>query len=548
MPEAAPSAIQPARIGQAAYEVRDWSTAYAQLSAANAAHRQDLERLAAAAYLTGHDTEAAAALVRAHRVAVRDGDRRGAARAAFWLGLHLILRGQSARGGGWLARADRLLGEFGDDCAERGYLLIPAGLAAVADGAVVRARASFGAAARIGERHADQDLLALARLGLGQAAIRAGEYAAGRRLLDEAMVAVTADEVSAVVGGIVYCAVIEACHDLYDVNRAQEWTAALSEWCEGQPSLVPYRGQCLVHRAEILRRSGSWVEALDLAHRAQERLAHPGGQPALGAALYEIAELHRLRGARAAAEEYYRRASTWIGEPQPGLALLRIAQGRVDVAAAAMRRLLPSITDDTARCRLLPSYVEIMLEASDLPAARAAVEELCRIADSLGSPWLTATFRHQHGLVLLAEGVTDAALAELRAAWMAWRDLGMPYEAARARLHLGLACEALGDHDAAHAEFEAAHRALAGLGAVPDADRARRLSEAARSRRGRGALTAREAQVLRLVAAGKTNRAIGSELHLSEKTVDRHVSNIFAKLGVSSRAAATARAYERNLI
>jgi DNA-binding CsgD family transcriptional regulator len=534
--------------GRDAFARRDWAAAFLLLSSLPDPDHGDLECLATAAYLTGHDAQAIAALLRAHRAALRDGDLRVAARHAFWLGLHLLLRGQTTHGGGWLARAGRLLESFPDEGVERGYLLVPAGLMALGEGDSVVANASFERAIVIGERHRDHDLLAMARLGLGQSAIRQGRYAEGMRLLDEAMVSVTADEVSSVVSGIVYCAVIEACNAVYDMRRAREWTLALNDWCDGQPSLVPYRGQCLVHRAEILRRAGSWGDAFDMASHARDRLERPAGQPALGDALYEIGEMHRLRGEFSNAEDAYQQSSAWLGEPQPGLALLRLAQGRVDVAAAAIRRLVRATSDDIARCKLLAPFVEIMLAVSDVAAARVGVEELRRIASEMGSPWLAAIARHMHGSVLLAEGDGPTAMSELRAAWLAWRDLGARYEAARARIDLGLTCQALDDHDSAALEFEAARDAFTQLGAGPDAHRAERLRDASRARQARGDLTARESQVLRLVATGRTNRAIAAELHISEKTVDRHVSNIFAKLGVASRAAATAHAYERHLL
>jgi ATP/maltotriose-dependent transcriptional regulator MalT len=291
---------------------------------------------------------------------------------------------------------------------------------------------------------------------------------------------------------------------------------------------------------------GAWPDAMDEARRAAERLSAPPGHPAAGLAFYQQGELHRLRGELTRAEEAYRQASQWGRDPQPGLALLRLAQGQADTAGAAIRRVVEEASDGVSRSRLLPGQVEILLAAGDVPAAGAAAAELTRLADGLGAPFLTAVAAHAQGAVLLAEGDPRAALAVLRGAWLAWQDLEVPYQAARVRVLIGLACRELGDQDGAEMELDAARWVFRQLGAAPDLARVESLSQ--RAAAGSGGLTARELQVLRLVAAGATNKAIAADLFISERTVDRHLSNIYAKLGVSSRAAATAHAYQHGLI
>jgi DNA-binding NarL/FixJ family response regulator len=299
-----------------------------------------------------------------------------------------------------------------------------------------------------------------------------------------------------------------------------------------------------VHRCEIFQLRGAWTEALESARQACELLAGPPTWDALGSAYYQLAEIQRLRGELEEAEGSYRRASLAGRDPEPGMSLLRLAQGRLDLAVPAIRRALDEAQDPIARSRLLPACVEVLLEADDVGGARAAADELAGIAAQLRAVYLDALAAEASGSVLLAEGDPRAALATLREAQHSWRDLDAPHRAARVRLLIALACRALGDGASAELEFEAARGALRGLGARPDLERLARLVGSPRQ----GGLSRRESEVLTLVAAGKTNRAIATELFISEKTVARHISNIFTKLGISSRAQATAYAYRHGIV
>lgn len=529
---------------------RGWEDAFVQLADADRQsplEAEDLERFAAAAYLTGRDAESAEAWTRAHQEFLHQQDVEGAARSAFWLAFGLLNQGEQARAGGWLARARRLLDDGKRDCVEQGYLLFPVALRSIFRGDNAEALATFREAARIGERFGETDLTALARHGQGRALLRMGDSVEGVALLDEAMAAVEAGEVSPMAAGDIYCSVIEGCFEIFDLRRAQEWTAALSQWCESQPDLVPYRGQCLVRRAEILQLHGDWSESMAEVRRACDWLLRPPPQRAVGAAFYQAAELHRLRGEFAEAEEAYRQASKWGRQPEPGLTQLRLALGQTEFAEAAIRRMADATTPRRSRTWLLPAYVEILLETGDIEGARAAADELAEIAGEVGAPLLHARAAQAQGAVLLAQGDALSSLAPLREAWTALQDLEAPYEAARARVLIGLACRAMRDEEAAAMEIDAARHTFQQLGALPDLARVNALSLRAASRPADG-LTPRELQVLRRVAAGETNKAIGRMLFISERTVDRHVSNIFNKVGVSSRAAATAYAYEHQLV
>lgn len=530
-----------------AFARQAWGDAYELLAAGGPLEADDLERLAVAAYLVGLDDESARAWERAHLECARLGDPDRAARYAFWLAFTHLLRGDMGQAGGWLARATRLVDEAGTDGAARGYLEVPAALEALAGADPAAANALANDIVDLAGRFGDKDLLALGVLLRGQASLALGETVGGMKLLDEVMVAVATGEVSPIPAGIVYCAVIEACMDVFDLRRAAEWTEALNRWCAAQPDLVPYRGQCLVHRSQVLQAHGAWGEATAEAERARQRLAEPA-HPALGLALYQQGELLRLRGEFADAERSYRAASEQGREPAPGLALLRLAEGKVDAAAAAVRRMVEESRGQLTLSTMLAASVEIMLGAADVQAARSAADELATMAAAGSSPLLNAISAYATGSVLVAEGEAAAALASLRRACVDWRDLEMPYEAARARAQIGVACRTLGDHDTADFEIDAARATFERLGARPDLARVGRLLGKAKKRLRPAELTERECEVLRLVATGKTNREIADVLVISKHTVGRHLQNIFLKLDLSSRAAATAYAYEHGLV
>ena len=538
-----------AKAGREAFARRAWKEAYTRLSAADeqaALDPQDLQRLAVAAFLIGRDADSEAVLTRAFSAFLAQGDPVQAARMAFWLAFTHGHSGDFARAGGWTSRATRLLDEGGHDCVERGYLLLPGGVQCMAEGNFAAARERFAEAAAIGDRFGDSDLASLARQGQGRMLIRLGESSRGMALLDEAMVAVTAGEVSSAVAGTIYCSVISACFERYDVRRAQEWTDALSRWCAAQPDLVAYRGECLVHRVEIKLLHGEWPDALHDAQHACEQLAQvPGSR--VGSAYYMIGELYRLRGHAAEAEQAYRLASEAGRTPQPGLALLWLAQGRHDAARAAISRVVGETREPRVRLRTLAAHVDVLLASGDVATARQAANELSTIAKEFETPYVQALSAQATGLVSLAEGDPRAALAALRHASTIWRAIGVPYENGRVHLQIGMACRALGDIESGRLEIETAQRIFTQLGATTELHRVEKALDAP-ARRGSEILTAREIEVLQLIASGKTNRRIAADLRISEKTVARHVSNIFTKLDLSSRAAATAYAFQHKLV
>ena len=536
--------------GREAHARRAWDDAFQALSRADRVSplgAEDLERLAFSAGLSGRSDAFLASYERLHHLHLEAGDPLRAAHSAFWLGFRLVGLGEIARASGWFARAERLI-EGQGECALSGYLMLPLVHRQLAGGQLDAAFATADAAARIGERFGERDLTAFARLQQGQILVRQGEIARGMALLDEVMVAVTSDELSPAFTGMIYCTVIWCCRGVFALERARQWTTALSTWCDAQPQLVPFTGDCLVHRAEILQLHGEWQEAIAEARRASElfaRAAETGRTPA--EASYQAAEIHRLRGEFTAADEAYRVASRQGLDPQPGLALLRLAQGKKETAAGGIRQAAAAAREALQRARLLPAYVEIMLAVGDLEEARRGAAELEETAARMDSGILGAMAAHARGAVDLAEGDARGAVASLRSAFAVWQQVGAPYLAARLRVLIARACEALGDREGAQLERDAARGVFAELGAAPDLAQLEAGTRGGRSEAARG-LTQRELEVLRLLATGRTNRAIAEQLFLSEKTIDRHVSNIFTKLDVSSRAAATAYAYEHQLV
>jgi DNA-binding CsgD family transcriptional regulator len=524
----------------------DWQAVYRafeQVASDAGGDADGLALWATAGYLLGRVDAAIEAMSQAHDAYVERGAAAAAVRCGFWVVFMLLGRGEHAQAGGWLARCGHAAGPLPPDSSARGYLILTEAQRMVAvehryDEGGVLAEQVVGLA----RRDPDADLLALALMVTGRARIRAGKTRGGFASLDEAMVGVVRDEVSPTAAGTVYCAVIEACGEVGELRRAVEWTQALTTWCDRQRGMVTFTGRCRTHRAAVLMLRGDWDAAVAEADHACARFAGAADEAAAGEAHYLLAELHRRAGRGDLAERAYRTAGDWGRDPQPGLALLRLAQGRAGAAAAAVVRLLEEGGQAIDRIRVLPAAVEVLLEVGDLTAAAGAAQELAELADSFDTPGVRAAAAYAGGAVLLARDQPAGALARLREAAGTWRSVDAVFELARTRGLIAQACRRLGDGDTADLELAAARRTLAGLGAGPA------LAVLPSHARDRYGLSARELEVLRLVATGRTNREIGEHLTIAVRTVDRHVASILTKLGVTSRTAASSFAHEHGLI
>lgn len=537
---------------------RRWLDAYENLSRidqAKALSAGNLELLATAAFLCGSREDCRQARLRAYQIQVGTGDYRRAARSALRIGLEELDTADIAEASGclptslsscsaWASQASTLL-EREEECAEHGWLLIPAAYGQLAiEGNPEQAAEGAELATNIGRRFADAELRALAGTIHGRALVRLRGGDTGIGLLDEAVSLVIGDEVSPPIAGIVLTSAVDIAEERFDLQRWGEWVEALAGWCDQQQGMVAFKARSFAQRAKLSRLRGSWIEALKWSKRAVEHPISDADPPAAAVALYEQGEVMRLRGEFAAAEAAYSQVARRGRDPQPGLALLRRAQGNADAASSSIGRALTESDDRLQRVRLLPAQVEILLDVDDLAAASNAAMELAVIADHHHSPLVEATAQQTAGRLALAKNDPVTALASLRQACRVWRHFELPYEDGHGRLLMARGCRMLGDDDTASLELEVARRIFTRLGADPDV----RIVDDYVPREASHGLTRRELQVLRLLATGMTNRAIADELVVSPRTIDTHVTNIFTKLGVSSRSSATAYAYQNNLV
>jgi len=507
---------------------------------AREAERLDL--LADAAWWLGRLDECIDARERAYRIYDEYGDERRAGQCAVWLYEHHCFRASPSIASGWLGRARRALGR-GAECAELGALILREAEMAHGSGALDVAAALAERGVDLGRQLRCADLEAEALQALGRIRIDEGRPADGLALLDEAMLFAVEGRLSPYSTGKVYCSLISACEELSDHGRAAEWTAATAKWAADHP-LAVFPGLCRVHHATALRWRGDWAEAEQEAIRASEELATIN-RPNAAAAWAEVGDIRRRLGDLDGAAEAFAAADAIAPQPRAGVALLRLAAGDLGQASAIITDALEAAGwNRLARAKVLPALAQIAIAAGDIATATGAVEELETIATDFESRGIAAAAASARGRLQLATGSPDAS-ATLRAAVNRWVDLGVPYEIATTRMLLGEACRLRGDDRGAHAAFRAARQLFDELGVRVD-DRTLQVTPS-RPPLPAG-LTEREAEVLRLVAAGHTNKEIAAALFLSEKTVARHLSNIFTKIGVSTRAAATAFAFERGIV
>ena len=506
---------------------------------------RDWDSLSDAAWWLCRVEESIDARKRAYAGHAAAGADRAAGGSAWMVFYEHHLAGRSAIAAGWLARARRHLDKV-PECPEGAYLALSDSFLAQERGDLEDALASAREMAVIAQRCGSRDFFAMGQMCQGSVLMAGGDTAAGMALVDEAMCAVLAGELSSLFTGWLYCLALPPCIEAADLRRAGEWTEAAMAWCASLPAGTPFHGICRVHRVEVLHLRGAWAEASVEAGRACAELLDYDPRVAADA-FYLAGEIRRLRGDPEGAEDCFRRAHELGRDPQPGLALLRLGQGRAEIAAAALRAALADkVTTTVVRARLLSAQVEVELALGGLDRARAARDELDTIAADSGAELLRAMAGVARGAVQLATGDAAGALTELRGARALWLQLGLPHLAAQTRMLIAAASRAVGDADGACLELGAAKATFDRLGAIAEARRAAALLDTSLARP--GGLTAREVEVLRLVAAGRTNRAVAAALAVSEHTVARHLNNIFAKLGVSSRAAATAYAFTHELV
>ena len=506
---------------------------------------EQLEALADAAWWTSRIDESIAVRQKAYAAYAAAGNGRQAAYSAWFLFWDHVFRGEESVASGWLRRAERHLAAE-PECVEHGYLGFAHGELALWAGNIDESSAAAESTIAIGERVGSADLLALGLECRGRTRIAQGRIAEGVADLDEAMCSVIAGELSSLFTGWIYCHVLVACWELADLRRAGEWTDAALRWCEDLPSAeAPFRGLCRIHRVEMAILRGELATADAEARRTCDELLQYEPHCA-GMAFNAAGEVRRRMGDLTGAEGAFARAHELGHEPQPGLALVQLARGRTDAAAAALRLALA--TEGRAGfplAQLLAAQVDVALAAGDLETAAEAVGELESLAERVSNPAVEAAAARAVGALRLAEGDLAASVSSLRTAVVKWQRLGAPYEAALARVQLATAARGAGDEQGARLELEVAHSVFQRLGASADARRTKLLLGDARAVP--GGLTAREVEVLRLVAQGKTNREIAADLVISDHTVARHLNNIFSKLDVATRAAATAYAFTNDL-
>ena len=503
---------------------------------------EDELRQAQSAQLLGRYDDAVAGFQRAFQGYLDAGHPLAAARAASWLAMLHATSGDPELAAGWGARAERLLEDVPDDVVERGYVCLRRFFGALHGGDLPRAFELAGEVLAHGRRFGEADLVAIGLAARGRLTLYTGPVPEGLALFDEAMVGVAAGEVSPIFAGEAFCVMIEGCQEVGDLGRAAAWTSALDRWCQAQPGLVAFTGQAAVHRGQIFRLHGAFREALEEFRSALPRYVASRNEAASGFALAEQGGVHQLLGELDLAEACYEQATAFGYEPQPGLALLWLARGQLDAAVAACRRLLAESADPVSRSRVLPGAIEVLRGAGQ--PTGDLVAEFESIAGSFGCSAVVAAAALARGRAALDGGDAAGALPYLRKAAALWGSLEAPYDVALVRVEVARALSLLGDESSANVELTAARRTFATLGAQPALSVVESLLTPGSAP---GGLTAREVQVLRLVATGRSNTQIAADLVLSEKTVARHLSNIFSKLDVGSRTAAAAYAFEHGL-